>query len=327
VTEEELPNEEDLPEQGEDAPGIGRNDAIDRITALVTVTCYLIRVERADVRDHGDATDLGHNDPRADMGTTYLCYLSQDGIEVSVTINLTEPVHSAAEHARAACGGCEELKKAAADYAGNRAVNAIWPTDQWPPADGLSINEAAEALNQTSDWLRSLVECPIDGLAISAGVPDPVAVAGAGVVGTFVMASITRPVEDAAKIIEVVGIVVGLVTGLHPLVLACARPLAHSEIAGLVAKALEKAMSPMEAHSDASPTDAPSDPAATSCDETTVRQIEYPTGSQDKPSKDRPTPRETLLRVDAEDQDPVSEEGAVDDAARIHGDAVDNPFG
>ena len=47
----------------------------------------------------------------------------------------------------------------------------------------------------------------------------------------------------------------GFFTGLHPLVLACAKPLAHNQIAELVAKGLEKAMSPVATHSGMSSAD------------------------------------------------------------------------
>ena len=62
----------------------------------------------------------------------------------------------------------------------------MWSADDWQGTDGLCIDEAAEALNQSADWLRSLLERPVGGLAAGIGAPGPLAEAGAGVVATFV---------------------------------------------------------------------------------------------------------------------------------------------
>jgi hypothetical protein len=252
MTEEDNLPDEEIPEKGEDAPDDDENDAINEPAVLVEVSCYLVRMERDGANDDAEtaparAYSYHYND------APYYLSLSQKAITVIVSIDLTVPALTAAEHAVAASEGYQKLKEAAADYAGNRVVNAIWSADQWRPEDGPIIDNAAEALNATADWLHNLVEKPIDSLFTSAGVSGPLAAAGAGVIANYVLEPITGPVEDTAKIIEVVGIVVGLATGMHPLVLACAKPLARSEIANLVADGLNRAMSSPDVRHETNP--------------------------------------------------------------------------
>ena len=251
MTDEDLPDEEEFSEKGNDVPDDGENDAINESALLVEVSCYLLRIEYNDANDD-DASEFAAVDSRSHNGAIYRPCLRQEAINVIVSIDLTVPARMAAEHAMAASERYK-LKEAAADYAGNRVVNAVWrgrsvAAWRWP-----SIANAAEAVNTAADWLGNLVEHPIDSLSTSVGAPGSLAAAGAGVIATYVLHPITEELDEAAKIIEVVGIIIGLATGLHPLVLACVKPLAHSEIAELVADGLNHAMSPPEAHSGARP--------------------------------------------------------------------------
>ena len=303
MTPEELPDEEEYPDKGDDAPDEDENYATDEPAVLVAVSCYLVRIEHVDTSDD-DSTESARADSRRNNGKIYRPCLRQETITLS--INLAEPARTAAEHAVTSNERYKEIKEAAADYAGNRVVNAIWSADQWRPEDGIRhLNNAAEALDTAADWLHNLVEQPIDSLSTSAGVPDPLAAVGAGVIATYVLEPITGKMEEAAKIFEVVGIAIGLATGLHPLVLACAKPLAHSEIAQLVADGLNEAMSPTEAHS------------GTSLSEATHSQ-EGPSDRQRK----YPSPGEALAAEVAQAQERRTRKSD----ARDHLQAINGPY-
>ena len=62
------------------------------------------------------------------------------------------------------------------------------------------------------------------------------------VAATLVLSPVLKPVENGLHTLEVVGIVVGLVTGLHPLVIACAKHLAHDEFGSTVATGIKQAI-------------------------------------------------------------------------------------
>ena len=319
MTEKEPADDEELPDHGDDTSDVSGNDAIDSPTML-EITCYLVRIERDDVRDQDDEADFDQPAPRSQSGIAYRPCVRQEIIEVSmpIDIDITTRARAAAEYARAAGMGWDGLKKAAADYAGDRAANAMWSADDWQGTDGLCIDEAAEALNQSADWLRSLLERPVGGLAAGIGAPGPLAEAGAGVVATFVTAPITKPMGDTAKIIEIVGVVVGFLTGLHPLVLACAKPLAHNQIAELVAKGLEKAMSPVATHSGMSSADTRRVAAVFGRDR--IDAAKEGPSQRDPATEDPQSPRKILLGPDAD-----GDESAVGDATRATGDALNDP--
>jgi hypothetical protein len=245
VAEDELQDGEEFPELGEDGLGAGTGDPADGPAVMVVrVACYLVGAECDDDEDDDDDDEPVAGLPDLQAGSARGSGRLPEAIEVTVTVNLAAPPRVAAKQATAAGAGWEELREAAADWAGKHAVNAVWPADQWRSDDGLFIEDAAQGLDAVADWFRGLVERPLSDVAAREGVPNLAAAAGAGVVATFVMRPITGPAEDTAKIMEVVGITVGLLTGLHPLVLACAESLTRSEVAELISKGLTQAISP-----------------------------------------------------------------------------------
>ena len=113
----------------------------------------------------------------------------------------------------------------------------------WKIGDGLSDKEIADLVASLPDSVKTLVQEQLDGLAQVAGVPAPVASLGADVTANLVLSPVLRPVENDLHTLEVVGIVVGLVTGLHPLAIICAKHLAHDELNSMLATAIKQAMS------------------------------------------------------------------------------------
>jgi len=71
---------------------------------------------------------------------------------------------------------------------------------------------------------------PLESVGGAFGLSPGEAAFTAGVTTNIVLAPITPPLSKAASYIEVTGIIIGLATGAHPLVLACIKPLAHSQL-------------------------------------------------------------------------------------------------
>jgi hypothetical protein len=133
----------------------------------------------------------------------------------------------------------ERIKAAAADYA------ASWLEDQfsvtwWQTPQRLLLAQAADVLDGSAEWLRRLVEYPLAAAASTAGAAGPLVDIGAGISANLVTEPLTAPLEDAARVCEIAGIVIGLATGAHPLVIACAKRLAHDEAGQMLSAAFEQ---------------------------------------------------------------------------------------
>ncbi len=70
---------------------------------------------------------------------------------------------------------------------------------------------------------------------------------GAGISANLVTEPLTTPLEDTARACEIAGIVIGLATGAHPLVIACAHRLAHNEAGQLLSKGFEQVLTSIDA--------------------------------------------------------------------------------
>jgi hypothetical protein len=61
---------------------------------------------------------------------------------------------------------------------------------------------------------------------------------------------LTAPLRDAARLCEVIGILWGLATGMHPVVVACANRLAQDQLGRALAGAFEQMIDPEPASRD-----------------------------------------------------------------------------
>jgi hypothetical protein len=136
----------------------------------------------------------------------------------------------------------ERLNEALAESMADRIAEMTWKID-----DGLSDGQVADLVASLPDRVKTIAQGKLDSLAQVAGVPAPVALLGADVTATLVLSPVLKPVENGLHTLEIVGIVIGLVTGLHPLVIACAKHLAHDEFGSMLTTAIKQAMKPPSA--------------------------------------------------------------------------------
>jgi hypothetical protein len=133
----------------------------------------------------------------------------------------------------------EQIKAAAGDYAASW-VQGQWSVTWWETPQNFPLSQAADLLNGSAEWLRGLVEHPLADMASRTGAGGPIASIGAGVTANFVTARLTAPLESGARLCEIAGIVLGVMTGAHPLVMACAKRLVDDELSDMLAKGFEQ---------------------------------------------------------------------------------------
>jgi hypothetical protein len=139
----------------------------------------------------------------------------------------------------------ERIKAAVADYAANWAEGQ-WGTTWWQTPQSLPLSQAADLFDGSADWLRGLIEHPVADALSVAGVEGPAVPVGAEITARFVTAQATAPLDVAALICEISGIVIGALTGAHVLVIACAKRFAHDEAQRLLGKGFEQVIKSIE---------------------------------------------------------------------------------
>jgi len=158
---------------------------------------------------------------------------------VSAALRRWADVRPAKARPRTEAGGltrdAETLKdrvvEASADYATAQAVNSMFPRlMKGDHAEPFPETQAAGAIETVSGLLQSAATSAFNTLATGVGLTSGEATISAGICSNFVLAPITGPLEGAATLVELAGLVVGLATGAHPLVLACIKPLVHTEL-------------------------------------------------------------------------------------------------
>jgi hypothetical protein len=125
----------------------------------------------------------------------------------------------------------ERIVKAFADYTATAAVDKVAPgLTVGKQADSFPEMEAAGDINTVSGWLQEAATSAFESPATAIGFPPGEAEISAGIWSNLVLAPITGPLERASTYLELAGLAVGLATGSHALVLACLKPLAHTEL-------------------------------------------------------------------------------------------------
>jgi hypothetical protein len=132
----------------------------------------------------------------------------------------------------------EKIKDAAADYAASRVEGQLSVT--WDTPQSFPLTDIIDLLNGSAEWLCGMVEHPLTDIASAAGAGGPLVSIGAGITANFAMAQVTAPIENAVRICEIAGIVIGTSTGAHPLVIACAKRLAHNELGNVLTRGFKR---------------------------------------------------------------------------------------
>jgi len=133
----------------------------------------------------------------------------------------------------------EPLKETVAEVLAGRLEGIVWKT-----TDDLSEGQVAGLLAGLPDMMKTLAEKPLDILGDAAGLPAPAVSFGADVAVTVVLKPVLEPLQSTVHVLEVVGIVLGLVTGMHPLVITCVKHLAYDELGDALTRAFEQILSP-----------------------------------------------------------------------------------
>lgn len=136
----------------------------------------------------------------------------------------------------------ERLKEAVAEVLAGRLEGAVWKT-----ADDLSADQVAGLLAGLPDMIKTIAEKPLGILGGAAGLSAPVVSFGADIAATLVLKPTLEPLQSTVHVLEVVGIVLGLAAGMHPLVITCVKHLAYDEFGGALTHAFEQIMSPTDA--------------------------------------------------------------------------------
>lgn len=112
----------------------------------------------------------------------------------------------------------------------------FWHTESDP------VTETVGAIEGVSGWLQITVDKPLKGLSTALGLSPGEAAVTAGISTDLILAPITGPLDKAESFIEAGGIIFGLLTGGHGLVLACVKLLVHNQAKRLAVRGAVKAL-------------------------------------------------------------------------------------
>jgi hypothetical protein len=147
------------------------------------------------------------------------------------------------------------LAAAASDYfatkLGDPAFAAV--TERWMTQTAFSETAAAEACKRVGNGLNAIVTTQFEAIGTAIRLPGPVAATGAGISTDLVLQPVTRPLAEAARFLEITGVVVGVATGLHPLAMAAGKILAHDEVHSALARGITEGARTMLAGPEPAP--------------------------------------------------------------------------
>jgi hypothetical protein len=137
----------------------------------------------------------------------------------------------------------DRLDEAASEYFattwGDPAFAAA--TERWMTQDAYPEIAAAALCSRIGSGLNAIVARPIETMGTEIRLPGPAAAAGAGIGADLILQPVTRSLAGAARFCEIVGIVVGVATGFHPLALAAGKMLARDEFHRVLARGISEA--------------------------------------------------------------------------------------
>ena len=146
-------------------------------------------------------------------------------------------------------GWREDIRAAASEYMAS-AVQDQLAIKWFEVSQSFPLSNAAKLLNGSAEWLRGQVENPLADISASAGFEGPEIDIGAGIIANFVAAPVTKRLGKAARVCEIIGIVVGVATGAHPLVMACTKLFVHDKAKEVLSEGFENIFKSMSSIAD-----------------------------------------------------------------------------
>ena len=131
----------------------------------------------------------------------------------------------------------ERLRQAVAESAADPVEEMLWKI-----ADGSSEEQVAGLIADLPDGVKTQARRLLERPAAAAGVPALTAVPTSAIVTSVLLDPILEPVEDGLHALEVVGVVIGMAVGLHPLVITCLEHLAFDQVGSALTTAIEHMM-------------------------------------------------------------------------------------
>jgi hypothetical protein len=122
----------------------------------------------------------------------------------------------------------DKLKEAFADDIGGRAADIVFsPPAESDESEAFPTQQAADDIETIIGWLQGAVTSVFEASAAEIGLPSGEAAISAGVFSELVLAPIMGPLEEAAILLEIAGLIAGLATGTPALALTCLKALEH----------------------------------------------------------------------------------------------------
>jgi len=145
-----------------------------------------------------------------------------------------------AEHGQ---GFGDRLGEAASDYFagkwGDPAFTEV--TEWWITNNSFPETAAAEVCDRIGSVLDAIVEKPLEEIGTEIWLPRLEATTATGISADLILQPVAQPERQAVQFLEIIGVVVGVTTGLHPLALVSAKMLLREEIHGVIARGITKA--------------------------------------------------------------------------------------
>jgi hypothetical protein len=113
-------------------------------------------------------------------------------------------------------------------------------TERWITQNAFPETAAAAVCSRIGNGLNAIAARPLDATGTEIRLPGPAAAAGAGIGSDFILQPVTLSVA-AARFCEIVGVVVGVATGFHPLALAAGQTLARDGFHQALARGISDA--------------------------------------------------------------------------------------
>ena len=119
----------------------------------------------------------------------------------------------------------DRLQKAIAKVAADRTEKRIWKS-----AGDLSGNQAFDLITKLPDAITEQAEKLLEAPGAAVRLPPIEVSLGAETAAALVLEPVLEPIEIAVLTIEVIGVVIGTLTGPHGLAIYCIKHLAYSKL-------------------------------------------------------------------------------------------------